>query len=257
MIWDRIRRKRKKFSILGDSISTLAGYNPEGYAVFYQGENCERSGVYEPLDTWWGKVIEYFGGELLVNDAYSGSRVSELPNHAYRTRSPDDFMVRFPSGISSRRVENLRKGRMKPDVIIIYMGTNDYGYGVPISCYRSDATMVSYENKYFDIAYETMLKAVCDRYPKTEIWCCTLCPGHVKGAAGSTFPYHLHGIPFAAYNQVILDVAEKYRCKVVDFSKYQFEYEAMDGTHPTAVGMSQIADVVKHEMLIQNTFWMR
>ena len=139
-------------------------------------------------------------------------------------------------------------------VIIIYMGTNDYGYGVPISCYHSDAAMVSHENKYFDVAYETMLKAVCSQYPKAEIWCCTLCPGRVKGSAKSTFPYQLHGIPFGAYNQVIRDTAEKYGCRVIDFSKYKVEYEAMDGTHPTVTGMSEIADMVIREMSIQNSF---
>lgn len=30
--------KFKKFSILGDSLSTLAGYNPPGYEVFYTWE---------------------------------------------------------------------------------------------------------------------------------------------------------------------------------------------------------------------------
>lgn len=27
-------------------------------------------------DTWWGKVIEFFGGELLVNNSWSGSCVT-------------------------------------------------------------------------------------------------------------------------------------------------------------------------------------
>lgn len=37
----------KRFSILGGSISALAGHNPEGYHVFYTGNTCVSSGVQE------------------------------------------------------------------------------------------------------------------------------------------------------------------------------------------------------------------
>ena len=70
----------KKFSIIGDSISTLEGYNPKDYKVFYAEDTCIKSGVRELQDTWWGKVITFLGGELLVNNSWSGSRVTKLPN---------------------------------------------------------------------------------------------------------------------------------------------------------------------------------
>ena len=38
-------KSMKKISILGDSISTLEGYNPRNYKVFYAGDTCKRSGV--------------------------------------------------------------------------------------------------------------------------------------------------------------------------------------------------------------------
>ena len=72
--------KAKKVSILGDSLSTLDGWNPAGYKLFYQGGNCEKSGVREYQDTWWGKLIDYLGGELLANNSWSGSRVTKLPD---------------------------------------------------------------------------------------------------------------------------------------------------------------------------------
>lgn len=37
--------KKTKFSILGDSISTLEGYNPNGYKVFYTKEMCEKANI--------------------------------------------------------------------------------------------------------------------------------------------------------------------------------------------------------------------
>lgn len=42
----------KYISILGDSISTLNGYNPRGYKFFYHGDNCKRANVQEDKDTW-------------------------------------------------------------------------------------------------------------------------------------------------------------------------------------------------------------
>ena len=48
----------RSFSILGDSISTFDGCNPDGFAVYYQGERCEQTGVTSSADTWWSQVIE-------------------------------------------------------------------------------------------------------------------------------------------------------------------------------------------------------
>lgn len=57
---------KKRFSILGDSISTLEGYHPEGYKVFYSGDNGVGFKVTERKDTWWDKVIRFFGSEFGV-----------------------------------------------------------------------------------------------------------------------------------------------------------------------------------------------
>ena len=64
--------KGKRFSVLGDSISTFDGYSEPDYAVFYDITHKLESGVLGPADTWWGRVIEHFGGELLVNNSFSG-----------------------------------------------------------------------------------------------------------------------------------------------------------------------------------------
>lgn len=65
----------RSFSILGDSISTFDGCNPDGFTVYYQGERCEQTGVTSSADTWWSQVIERLGGRLLANSSFSGSLV--------------------------------------------------------------------------------------------------------------------------------------------------------------------------------------
>lgn len=45
----------KLFSFLGDSITTLDGFNPPGYSVFYDKSTCLRAGIGGVTDTWWGR----------------------------------------------------------------------------------------------------------------------------------------------------------------------------------------------------------
>ena len=61
-----------KVSILGDSISTYIGYNPRGYAVYYKDDKAYDNEINSVNDTWWKQVIDGLGGELCVNNSYSG-----------------------------------------------------------------------------------------------------------------------------------------------------------------------------------------
>lgn len=148
----------KQFSILGDSICTLAGYNPKGYKVFYDGESCEKSGVRDMKDTWWGKVIDFFGGELLVNNSWSGSRVTHLPNSN----------TQFPLGCSDERTSNLYINNVTPDVIIVYLGFNDWANGVPLDMEERSLLNVVYDN-YFSEAYEMMISKLRENFPLFSI----------------------------------------------------------------------------------------
>lgn len=74
-------------------------------------------------EIWRGQVISCCGGELLVNNSWSCSRVTKLPNR--------DSL--FPSGCSDERTNGLHIGSLKPDVIIVYLGTNDWVRGVEVS----------------------------------------------------------------------------------------------------------------------------
>ena len=112
--------KDQYFSILGDSLSTLAGYNPPECAVFYDWNNKRLADIYAPEDTWWGKVIQALGGKLLVNHAYSGSLVCKHP--ACEVES---------YGCSDLRTGRLGLDELMPDVIMVLMGLNDFGNGMP------------------------------------------------------------------------------------------------------------------------------
>ncbi len=227
----------KKFSILGDSISTLAGYNPKGYKVFYDDENCVKSDVREMNDTWWGKVIEFFGGELLVNNSWSGSCVTRLPNSENL----------FPSGCSDERTSGLHINGIKPDVVIIYLGTNDWALGAEKYCVDYILTE-NFHCQSFDFAYSTMLSKIKMNYSESEIWCCTLNSTFMSSNPSFKFPYEYGGMHIEEYNKIIKDTANQYNCKILDLYCYHIPYDSIDGSHPNSDGMKTLATLVCSEI---------
>lgn len=244
-LW-QIRNKYygKQFSILGDSLSTLDGYNPAGYKVFYEGNICESSGIIQMRDTWWDKVISYFGGELLVNNAWSGSRVTKLPDY-------NGSMQLFPSGSSDERTSLLHINEVMPDVIIIYLGTNDWAYGVELYD-ETNILGVDYHG-YFSHAYNSMLRKLKRNYPNSEIWCCTLNETYMSCNSDFVFPHEYAGTHIEKYNKIIREAVRGNHCNLIDLYQYRIPYDTIDGTHATADGASTIAKMMIRSMLEPNT----
>lgn len=220
--------KGKKFSVLGDSISTLNGYNPPDYAVFYQGEMKYQSGVYAIDDTWWGIVIKTLGGELLKNDSRSGSLVCKHP------------LAEVPSyGCSEKRTSSLGFKDISPDVVMIFMGTNDLGMNMKIypSCEEEKGDL-----SIFTVAYKTMLSEIKRNYPNSEIMCITL----PKASERECVPYYMNfsGDRLADYSAAIKKCAEDGGCTVIDLYNSPLKYNSIDGCHPSNQGMHEIAEAI-------------
>lgn len=226
--------KGKKISILGDSISTLEGWNPEGYNVFFTETNRIRAKMKDWKDTWWGRVISTLDAELLVNNSWSGSRISHL----------SESKRQFPSGCSDERTNGLHKGDVMPDIIVIYLGTNDWGYGVPTKRKR----LFGQDDCCFCDAYRIMLKKLEKNYPKAEILCCTLNATYMSRDSDFIFPYSLGGVHMEAYNEIIRDIAKKEGCKVIDLARYKEPYDSIDGSHPNSEGMKTLASIMLREI---------
>lgn len=206
----------KKIAILGDSISTYDGYNPEGYLVYYQGQKALDANVLSVEDTWWERVLRYFNAELICNNSYSGSRVCGGG---------------FPTGSGDERIDALAVNGV-PDVIIVYLGTNDYWGGEPL---HGDGVA------FFDGAYEIMLQKLRARYPGAEVICTAGGCGACKSSEPSVLAGGDENRNFSMFNSVIRALAEKYRCSLVDLENDCVVYDSVDGVHPTALGMKQIA----------------
>lgn len=236
----------RTFSVYGDSISTFEGITPEGWNVFYAGEQLDATGVKRPEDTWWGQVIGHFGGQLLGNAAWSGCVVEGTD---------------FPVGASRERIERIAPEGAAPDDILVHIGINDYGWGsgyaqicaatpsappaAAAACpdhgkvvgMAPEGTVANFEE-----SYARMLSTMHEMWPEARIWVSTLLPGRVKGSANPTFPRHFRGICVDEYNKAIVKAAAAVpNCELVDMCAPGLDYEAIDGTHPTDTGMKQMA----------------
>lgn len=230
----------KKVSILGDSISTYAdisnntAYNStlSGSAVFY---TVGRYGVYQP-DTWWQQMIDAWGMELCVNNSWSGSAVLNT-----RTGTVGAYI--------DRCVQLHNKAGQVPDVIFVYMGTNDF-----TDLNSNSAKMGSFESIDYNTlitkngsayqyatpktvceAYAVMLHKITVRYPNADVYCMSLL-ARSSGAQPNVF------------NEDLAQIAVKAGCKTVDLypllTAANFSQYMGDTLHPNPAGMDLITQAV-------------
>lgn len=142
----------KKISILGDSYSTYAGVNPEGYAPFYPND---KNDVKEVEQTWWSLYMKAMGYELDKNDSWGGTTIC---NTGYGRM--DVTATSF----------NARADRLgNPDIIFLFGGTNDAWANSPIGEYQySDWT--TEDCRAFRPALACLLDKLQNLYPNAQLY---------------------------------------------------------------------------------------
>lgn len=209
----------KVISVLGDSISTYEGYTLS-QGVFYDRFIQKISGVTKVQDTWWIQVINSLEAKLGTNDSFAGSTV-------YGNISI--------SGSAPGRLKNLGKNGI-PDVIFVYMGTNDWGsYIMPAD---------------FETSYDRMLNRIKEFYSQTEVYCATLLRGLAPKDGMPDFMNVDGCLSQKIYSDIIKKCAGAHKMKVADIGKYGIEYETIDGVHPDVQGMKTIASLWKKELAL-------
>ena len=204
-----MKDQKKRISILGDSVSTFAGITPPE-ALFYDAWRQEETGVTSPDDTWWMQVIQGMGGMLGVNNSYAGSTVS------------GGFMT---SGTSEKRLRTL-SAEGEPDMILVAMGANDWGFGV--------------HPQEFEYEYRRMLQRMKRLYPRAEIWCATILRG--KPVPEEEMFFNVDGVISPnIYSDIIRRIGTEEAVHLAYVSGYHMEYETIDGVHPNREGMKMIA----------------
>ena len=202
----------KTVSILGDSISTYKGYVPDGYSCFYPYPTADLKDVNQ---TWWMQTINKLGMSLLKNNSYSGTCVSTGTGNNATT--------------NDNRLKELLFGTQTPDIILIFMGSNDAG-----SQYVSLDT--------FNSSYKIMLDKIIALCPESEIFIITLPPSKLYTEANRV-----------AYNEVIVKYAKQYNLPVVDmenaYNGQDVSNFLVDSAHQNLAGMTAVAEAVVKGML--------
>ncbi len=198
----------KTFSIIGDSISTFQNYIPEDYSYFYPWPTGD---IFDVNQTWWMQVINGLGGELFINNSFSGSCVA-----AGGTSSSNNIT----------RLEKLVVSNQYADVTIIYMGSNDCNSGSGVSATQ------------FKKQYDEMITKIMGLCKNTEIVLCTL-------PKSELYPENRR----MEFNDIIEELANKYSLKVVLLDDVDLVPHLLDSAHPFLSGMDVVAEKIKEEML--------
>lgn len=213
----------KPISIVGNSISTYAGCNPPDCSVFYDEAKQQANGLTSVHDTWWHKVIDHLGGQLCVNESYSGSKVSGQG---------------FPSASCEKRLSRLHTAEATPALILIYIGFNDFCAGVKI--HPNDRPKQIPD--CFEDSYTAMLETITQFYPTATVICGTLLKTCAKGHDTWNFPEAYAGIHLDRYNDAIRRLTHEKNVLLADLAATHIRYETLDGAHPTVNGHQIIAD---------------
>ena len=212
----------KQISIIGDSISTYYGFVPDGYKVYYNEQIALKNQLTSVDDTWWRIVCKHLGAEICVNNSYSGSRVS---GNGFECASSDE------------RTSSLHTEGTTPDLILLYIGVNDFGRGIGIK-----ENPFFYKEAIFYEAYKNMLHKIMHNYPDSQIVCATLMKSSVKGNPQWEYPRSKTGISLEEYNEAIREIANNLGVLVADLEALNTPYETLDTLHPTKEGHRTIAN---------------
>ena len=161
------------------------------------------------------QTINKLGMSLLKNNSYSGTCVSTGTGNNATT--------------NDNRLKELLFGTQTPDIILIFMGSNDAG-----SQYVSLDT--------FNSSYKIMLDKIIALCPESEIFIITLPPSKLYTEANRV-----------AYNEVIVKYAKQYNLPVVDmenaYNGQDVSNFLVDSAHQNLAGMTAVAEAVVKGML--------
>lgn len=233
---------QRKLSILGDSISTFETWIPEGYNCFYPG-NGELENVEQ---TWWKMVLDDMDMELCANASSSGST---CVGNSLGTDDPQHGCSDF------RMADLMGKNGEYPDIIIVYMGTNDFLQSISLGDNDGTQYVEEGEIENFSDAYSLILDKLAANYPGADIFCCSLMPIGYWGKT-QAFEIGVNGqdLTSEAYSRQIEVIAAAKGYPVIDLQNCGITIDNMpqyitDGVHLNPEGMELIRDAVETVLL--------
>ena len=225
----------KVISILGDSISTFAGYIPvaDGFNLAHRARYPQSNLLTDVNETWWMQVLTELDAKLGVNDSWAGSRVSNTISG-----NSGDY-GEMAAMASLTRIQNLGSNGT-PDVILFYGGTNDIGALITLGTFDSSTapTEVDLNSTKWNSVADAYVAAILRMqyyYPNAEI---------VAMLPTYTSSYYTKA-ELDQYNSVFGAICEHYGVTYVDLRDCGITTANLpDGIHPDAIGMDYITKAV-------------
>ena len=247
----------KRVSVIGDSISTFAGYIPAGYNYHYP---CADGSVTAVNQTYWYRLIydNMKDARLDMNMSYSGSAVTRSTNTSYSSNHWYDncYVQRY-----------LRQGGVgNPDIVLIHGGTNDWAHNdCPLfpgsaTCKTAPAPTPAQLASVFEAADAATTRSQIEALGDTDF-----CSAYVKlvRLLQQQYPgvkivciigdYLSEGV-----EQSLLLISSHYGLRAVDllavngFNDQTYmpkhDFNGSSGCHPNAVAMKFIAEKIYSEL---------
>ena len=190
----------KSLSVMGDSISSHSKYNSNAY---YSSSSMSVNKM------WWQITADRLGMDIEKINAISGRRLTD-------------------TGVGNTSAVESWYNIGNPDVLICYIGTNDFLKGVDLGEFPSDINSTSKDDTdNITGAYVYMINKIRQSRPNTEIILCTL----PRSLSSSKADYSI-----GTLNARIRTIANKFGLSYIDFASLSF-----GGVHPNANGQSQLA----------------
>ena len=211
---DLTMKKMGNTVILGDSYSTFLGSVPHGYAYWYSESIHPDHLVNSPADTWWYQLIERTDSKLVLNCSWSGTTICHTGWGA-QDCSEKSFATRLDNLIDA---DYFAKNEI--NTLLIFGATNDSWSGAPFG-----------EEKYDNITREDMFSfrpALAHMLRRAS------------ELSGVRVIYIVNTGLKPEFTDAIVTTCRRYGCEFVLLP----EVDKLDG-HPTARGMTEIADAVE------------
>ena len=235
--------ENKTISILGDSISTYTNVSNGEMAATTNTTIENNANWYTTAhlsswkETYWGRMIEKYGMRLCVNNSASGGWV---------IKDVDEHRIAGVKRCTELHVNTGEKTGTEPDIIVVYLGTNDLIKEVPVGnltgntynqIKEADGTYI--DPTTFAEGYAIIMDKIANRYPNADVFCFTLLPTS-NDAQNRTVR--------CKYNEFIKEIAAHYGAFVVDlatesgFTNDNFK-PYFCGSHPLSEGVERVSKV--------------
>ena len=212
----------KNIVIFGDSYSTHASSIPVGYPTYYSrsGNPGLAPSKMEREQTWWGRLLNITGDNLLLNDSWSGSPVCYTGYNGTDCSKSGSFICRFSNYV--------KQGFFKEntvDTVFVFGGTNDFWAGAPLGDVKLSDW--SEDDLYCVLpAFCYFMSALKTELPDAEI--CFIINTELRAEIGDCI--ELAGKHFGVRTIRLHDI------------------DKIEG-HPTVKGMSEICDQVYDSLI--------